>query len=406
MHLPSRVRRGGSPAGNRLTHVSVAPNSSSISPIAENGVLLHIGVHKTGTTAIQAALADARGELAAHNVRYPGKLQAQHRAALALLGRPWGWNNRGGGVMDREHFDRLAKRTAKAPGRIVISSEFFCEASSEQAQEAVNALGNSGARPVQVVVTLRNLGKLLPSSWQQYLKYGMTTSYDAWLTDVLATPGSSKMTPTFWKRHDHGDVITRWAQAVGPQNLTVMVLEDVPRNYMFETFAQFLGVPPEIFNSRMELTSNRSMTAAEAEVLVRLNKKVKKTMQWTDYVTLVRRGVALGMVEGREPDPHEPRLHTPDWALDAAQQVGIASVNTIRESGVVVLGNLDSLTTKIDSTSAPAQIDQLPIDAAVTAIESVINASREDPSSRALAGRLYRQTRKDGISSLFRKDSE
>ena len=386
--------------------MSVAPNSSSISPIAENGVLLHIGVHKTGTTAIQAALADARGELAAHNVRYPGKLQAQHRAALALLGRPWGWNNRGGGVMDREHFDRLAKRTAKAPGRVVISSEFFCEASSEQAQEAVNALGNSGARPVQVVVTLRNLGKLLPSSWQQYLKYGMTTSYDAWLTDVLATPGSSKMTPTFWKRHDHGDVITRWAQAVGPQNLTVMVLEDVPRNYMFETFAQFLGVPPEIFNSRMELTSNRSMTAAEAEVLVRLNKKVKKTMQWTDYVTLVRRGVALGMVEGREPDPQESKLHTPDWALDAAQQVGIASVNTIRESGVVVLGNLDALTTKIDSTPAPEQVDQLPIDAAVTAIESVINASREDPSSRALAGRLYRQTRKDGISSLFRKDSE
>lgn len=368
--------------------------------------MLHVGVHKTGTTAIQAALADAREDLAAQNVRYPGKLQAQHRAALALLGRPWGWNNRGGGVMDREHFDRLAKRTAAASGRVVISSEFFCEASAEQAQEAVTALGGSGARPVHVVVTLRNLGKLLPSSWQQYLKYGLTTSYDAWLTDVLAAPGSSKMTPTFWKRHDHGDVITRWAQAVGRENLTVMVLEDVPREYMFETFAQFLDVPSEILTSRMELTSNRSMTAAEAEVLVRLNKNVKKTMQWTDYVTLVRRGVALGMVEGREPDPGEPKLHTPDWALDAAQQVGIASVNTIRESGVQVLGNLDALTTRVESTLDLGVVDQIPIDAAVTAIESVISASREDPTSRALAGRLYRQTKKDGIRSLFRKESE
>ena len=389
--------------------MSVPPipaNSSPKNSIAKNGVLLHVGVHKTGTTAIQAALADAREDLATQNVRYPGKLQAQHRAALALLGRPWGWNNRGGGVMDREHFDRLAKRTVKAPGRVVISSEFFCEASTEQAHEAVIALGDSGARPVHVVVTLRNLGKLLPSSWQQYLKYGMTTSYDAWLTDVLTTPGSSKMTPTFWKRHDHGDVITRWAQAVGRENLTVMVLEDVPRNYMFETFAQFLDVPAEILNGRMELTSNRSMTAAEAEVLVRLNKKVKKTMQWTDYVTLVRRGVALGMVEGREPAPGEPKLRTPDWALDAAQQVGIASVKTIRESGVQVLGDLDALTTRIESTPDPGPVDQLPIDAAVTAIESVINASREDPTSRALAGRLYRQTKKDGIRSLFRKESE
>jgi hypothetical protein len=185
-----------------------------------------------------------------------------------------------------------------------------------------------------------------------------------------------------------------------------MVLEDVPREYMFETFAQFLDVPSEILTSRMELTSNRSMTAAEAEVLVRLNRKVKKTMQWTDYVTLVRRGVALGMVEGREPEPGEPKLHTPDWALDAAHQVGIASVNAIRESGVQVLGNLDALTTRIESTPDPGQVEQLPIDAAVTAIESVINASREDPTSRALAGRLYRQTKKDGIRSLFRKESE
>lgn len=384
--------------------MSVTPISTT--PIPAHGVLLHVGVHKTGTTAIQAALADARADLAAHNVRYPGKLQAQHRAALALLGRPWGWNNRGGGVMDREHFDRLVKRTGKAPGRVVISSEFFCEASSEQASEAVVALGNPAKRPVHVVVTLRNLGKLLPSSWQQYLKYGMTTSYEPWLKDVLATPGSSKMTPTFWKRHDHGDVITRWAQAVGPENLTVMVLEDVPRDYMFETFAQFLEVPPEILTGRMELTSNRSMTAAEAEVLVRLNKKVKKTMQWTDYVTLVRRGVALGMVEGREPDPSEPKLHTPDWALDAAQQVGIKSVETIRASGVEVLGDLDALTTRIESTPESLAVNQLPIDAAVTAIESVIASSREDPTSRALAGRLYRQTKKDGIGSLFRKESE
>ena len=92
-------------------------------------MLLHVGVHKTGTTAIQAALADSRPELTTRSVRYPGKLQAQHRAALALLGRPWGWNNRGGGVMDREHFDKLAKRTRNSPGRVVISSEFLCEAS-------------------------------------------------------------------------------------------------------------------------------------------------------------------------------------------------------------------------------------------------------------------------------------
>lgn len=378
----------------------------TISPIPRTGVLLHIGVHKTGTTAIQAALAGAREPLAELGVCYPGKLQAQHRAALAVLGRPWGWNARGGGVLDRKHFDRLAKRTAQCSGRVVISSEFFCEASEETATAVIRDLRGSANRPVQVVVTLRNLGKLLPSSWQQYLKYGLTTSYEKWLADILATPGSSKMTPTFWKRHNHGDVVRRWVSAVGSENVCVLVLEDVPRDFVFRSFAAYLDVPADLLTSRMDLTSNRSMTAAEAEVVVRLNKRVKKTMQWGDYVRLVRRGVALGMVEGREPSDAEPKLFTPQWALDAARRAGNESADAIAASGVTVLGNLDALRVGLDSGEQPAETDQLPIDAAVQALVSVIEASREDFTTRELADRLVRQTKKDGIRSLLRKNSE
>lgn len=383
-----------------------APVLPRVPTISEGGVLLHIGVHKTGTTAIQAALADAREDLLAHGVRYPGKLQAQHRAALALLGRPWGWNSRGGSVMDRRHFDSLVKRAGKHDGRVVISSEFFCEAPVEKAAETIDALG--GSDRVTVVVTLRNLGKLLPSSWQQYLKYGLTTDYETWLEDVFADPGASpktsKISPTFWRRHDHGDVLTRWSQAVGKNNVNVLILEGVDRSAQFQAFAQMLGVPSDLLVSRMDLTSNRSMTAAEAELLVRLNKRVKKQLQWTDYVQLVRRGVALRMVEGRDPDPSEPRLDTPEWALDAAATEGARAVTTIRELGVNVYGDLDALAARVPATSISSTVpSQVPVDAAVEAIVAVIEASKEEPTSRQLAGRLWRQTRKDGLSSLFRK---
>ena len=371
--------------------------------IAPNGLLLHIGVHKTGTTAIQAALADARTDLVAGGVRYPGKLQAHHRAALAVLGRPWGWNTRGGAVLDTEHFDKLAKRANAYSGRVVISSEFFCEADEETARTVVERLG--GER-VQVVITLRNLGKLLPSSWQQYLKYGLTTPYEKWLEDVFANPGAARISPTFWKRHDHGAVLTRWAAAVGPENVSVLVLEDVPRDAMFMAFAQMLGVPSEVLTTRMDLTSNRSMTAAEAELLVQLNARVKNEMQWNDYVRLVRRGVALGMVEGREPDASEPRLVTPDWALDAAAEHGAAAAATIGALGVHVYGNLDALAVRVPSTGIATDPSEVPIAAAVEALASVIAASRDEATSRQLAGRLVRATRKQGISSLFRKDDE
>ena len=383
---------------SQAVEAPVLPQVPAISP---DGVLLHVGVHKTGTTAIQAALADARPDLIEHKIRYPGKLQAQHRAALALLGRPWGWNSRGGSVMDRRHFDALVRRSSKHDGRVVISSEFFCEAPEEKARETIEALG--GSDKVTVVVTLRNLGKLLPSSWQQYLKYGLTTAYEKWLEDVFASPGSSKISPTFWRRHDHGEVLTRWAAAVGAQNVNVLVLEDVDRSAQFRAFAQMLDIPEEVLVSRMDLTSNRSMTAAEAELLVRLNKRVKKQMQWTDYVRLVRRGVALRMVEGREPEPGEPKLRTPEWALDAAAEQGAKSVATIRDLGVRVYGDLDSLATRVPSAQeGDASVSELPIDAAVAAVVAVIEASKEEPTARELAGRTWRQARKDGFSSLLR----
>ena len=379
-----------------------APLLPPVPSIAADGVLLHVGVHKTGTTAIQAALADARDDLLTHGVRYPGKLQAQHRAALALLGRPWGWNSRGGSVMDRRHFDALVRRAEKHNGRVVISSEFFCEAPADKASETIQALG--GSDKVTVVVTLRNLGKLLPSSWQQYLKYGLTTEYEKWLEDVFANLGASKISPTFWRRHDHGAVVTRWANAVGAKNVNVLVLEDVDLSAQFHAFAQMLGVPEDLLVNRMNLTSNRSMTAAEAELLVRLNKRVKKQMQWTDYVKLVRRGVALQMVESREPDASEPRLVTPEWALDAAAKEGAASVETIKDLGVNVYGNLDALAVRIPGTHTPdTPPAEMPIDAAVEAIVAVIEASKEEPTSRELAGKLWRQTRKDGVRSLLRK---
>ena len=378
--------------------MSLLPDAPAL---PSNGVLLHIGVHKTGTTAIQAALADARPDLKKAGVTYPGKLQAQHRAALAVLQRPWGWNARGGAVMDRSHFDKLARRTTRNGGRVVISSEFFCEADEATAREVARDLGGDRVR---VVVTLRNLGRLLPSSWQQYLKYGLTTPYERWLRNVFDNPGQSTMTPTFWKRHDHAAVLTRWSEAVGAENVTVIVLEDVERSAMFRSFAQMLGVPDDVLVSRMDLTSNRSMTAAEAELLVRLNKKVKKDLQWDEYVKFVRRGVALGMVEGREPGPDEARLHTPDWALDAAAVQGARFVEVARSLGVVVLGDLDALAERVNSSPAatPGAATILPIDAGVQAVMSIIDAARENPTSRDLAGQLWRRTKAQSRDKLRR----
>ena len=115
------------------------------------------------------------------------------------------------------------------------------------------------------------------------------------------------------------------------------------------------------------------------------------------------RGVALRMVEGRDPGPDEPRLVTPDWALDAAAVQGAVSVETIASLGVEVYGNLETLGVRAPSSLEHASSpDQMPIDAAVAAVAAVIDASKEEPTARELAGRAWRQARKDGFSTLLR----
>jgi hypothetical protein len=367
-----------------------------VPPLPANGVLLHVGVHKTGTTAIQAALADARPELRQAKVLYPGKRKAQHRSAMAVTQRTWGWKGKGGDTYDPSVFDWLVKQTSGHPDRVAISSEFFCEGDAQAAASVVDALGPDR---VHVVITLRNLGSLLPSSWQQYLKYGLTVGYTRWLTNMFSEKETGKGTPSFWKRNDHGDVARRWADAVGAANVTVMVLEDVDRSAMFRSFAQLLGVPEDVLVSRMALTSNRSMTAAEAEFLRRLNEQVNAGLTWDEYVKFVRRGVALGMVEGREPSADEPRLHTPDWALEAAAAAGARAASEIRDLGVRVLGDLDALS-RVAPSPPPVPdgaTETLPVDAAITAVMSMVEATRENPelSAKQLRDELLSRTKED-----------
>jgi hypothetical protein len=387
MSSSAEATSGDRPAGTLFPVVPSLP---------ADGVLLHVGVHKTGTTAIQAALADARPDLKKLGVLYPGKRKAQHRSALAVTQRTWGWKDRGGESYDMSHYTWLVEQTRKHRGRVAISSEFFCESDAAVARQIG---GDLGLDRVHVVVTLRNLGKLLPSSWQQYLKYGLVANYEKWLHNMLDPDAPGSMTPSFWRRNDHASVVSRWVDALGPERVTVVVLEDVDMSAMYRSFAQLLAVPEDLLVSRMNLTSNRSMTAAEAQFLIGLNRRVKTDLTWDEYVRFVRRGVALGIVEGREPAPDEPRLHTPDWALDAAAERGAASVPGIRATGARILGDLDALGARVGSPPPPPDSVnvELPTAAAVQAVVTVIEETRANPelSVRDLRDELWSRTKQD-----------
>jgi hypothetical protein len=365
-------------------------------PIPADGVLLHIGVHKTGTTALQAALAASRPELAEAGVLYPASggtgQTAHHRAAMSSLGYAWGFVGRDSSTASPRAFEELAREVAAWPGRVCLSSEFWCEAGADQASRIVDALG----RPrVRVVVMLRNLGEVLASSWQQYLKYGMVTPYEEWLTDIFADD-SRRLTPSFWTRQDHVAMLRRWIGAVGADRITVVVLDRHDRSRSFSTMSDLLGIDRQVLESHSSLTSNRSMTAAEAEVLRQLNIKVAHELSWNDYRRQVREGVARTMVESRRPSDGEPALSTPDWACDEAARRGAVAAEEISALGVDVVGDLTELARRVPSLPR-VEVDSLPLDAAVAALAGAVQPTPVvDPLrqvGRALKSRVGRVLR-------------
>jgi hypothetical protein len=273
---------------------------------------------------------------------------------------------------------------------VVISSEGFALADDEALDRIVDRLG---ADRLHAVFTLRPMARLLASSWQQYLKYGLAMRYENWLKNVFAAPPECPPTPNFWRRNDHAGIMARWAARLGPDRVSLVVLDEGDRDYLFRTFEGMLALPSGLLVPDPELSaSNRSMTAAEAEMLRQVNAGGAKRWDWPQYEKLVRRGAILRMVESRTPEPDEEPLGTPQWAIRAAQDVGARTAEQVAALGITVHGDLTSLADPIPAGNPPTNDLRLPVHAAAEAVLGAI--------SGAMAGRAVAPESDAAINKL------
>lgn len=310
----------------------------------KNSVFLHIGVPKTGTTALQAALANNRKELVKQNVRYPSQWRnAHHRAAWAITERTWGWKGRGGTTTSMGYWNKLVKET-KTSKDIILSSEFFCEANNKQSEKIVNDLGLDR---LQVVITLRPFGKLLPSAWQQYLKYGVKLTYPQWLEAILNQPRESAPTPTFWMRHDHPALLNKWLKLVGPERINLVVVDDSDHNFIYQAFENLLNLTPQTLQKKQDKVSNRSMTLAEAELLRQINLAQSENSTWDKYESFVRRSFMHEILNSPILETAPVKLTTPYWAAEKANQIAKGYFEEISKMNLKIIGDLNQLQAEV-----------------------------------------------------------
>jgi hypothetical protein len=222
--------------------------------------------------------------------------------------------------------------------RVVVSSEFFSWASPEAIDRIARDLDKER---LHVVVTLRPLGRILPSQWQQNVQAGMTQAYEAWLGQVFGDkPGRSR--DAFWQLHRHDQLIERWAAVLGTERVTAVVVDEKDHAMLLRVFEGLLGLRERTLVAERDL-SNRSMTQAEVEAVRAFNVAATKAgVARAVQAKTMRYGAAIHMKQ-REPGPDEARIDTPGWALDRAREVDETMVQAITATGARVVGNLAAL---------------------------------------------------------------
>ena len=328
-------------------------------------IVIHAGFFKTGTTALQSSLAANREKLLENGVLYPALSSAdssrstgQHRAAWALKGRHWGWEDGGGSVTPIEVWDKLAGKLNDFEGTSLFSSEFLAELTRDDVERMSKDLK---ADKIEVVFTLRPLVKMLPSQYIQSLKYGMRLNYEDWLERIFNGGEDKVQWRTFWTRHDHPDVVKRWVDVFGAENVTLLVVDETQPNLIYETFSELLRLPNDLLKPVEEKGLNRSLTWEEICLLLEMNKKFDRTLAWGEYATMIRNGIFRNLTDVPAQDGQH-KLLTPQWAVDRAKELTVSNIQKLHSMGIKIIGDIDGTANADVPTGVNEPISSLPLD--------------------------------------------
>lgn len=332
--------------------------------------LIHIGPHKTGSTAIQVALHEARETLADHGVHYAGAGVRARKAgwSIGVRGRPAGTKR-----PPERHWQALVDDvTAAGDVRVCISNEDFGRAEPEQLRRIVDDLGGVGS--AHVVAVARRLDRYLPSQWQERVKAGDWRDYETWLRAVLdrpeepyewSGPGYRWDRTNVWYAHDTRALVERWVEYVGADRFTLIVSDERDRDQLPRSFEGLLGLPAETLRLYPD-RSNRSLSWAEVELVREINAALRQRgIVKQERNRIVSRDFLRDLTRstGAASGPRTPPM--PEWAADRIRELSRARVAAVQALGVRIVGDPDSLVMPDDAPVGPA--DQGPPVSAATA---------------------------------------
>jgi hypothetical protein len=300
-------------------------------------VFLHIGTMKSGTSYLQAVLKRNKTALERAGIFVPDRMVAAAADALGNPGRRRTMETRG-------EWSRVVSEIAAWRGdRVVASHEFLGAATRKQAGTIAESLA---AHRVTVVITARDLARVIPSHWQTVVKGAKTWSFAEYVGILLDEPGTQgaarRVHRGFWAHQDLVRISDAWCDTVGAGNVVIVTVppSEAPPDLLWSRFAEVVGVDPDAYDHEPDSTSNVSLSYRETEMLRQVNVLVGDHLGPVEYRSLVNNFFAnkvLRDVAAQERPVLGPASHA-RVAMVAGEMVA-----TLRSSGVHVVGDLGEL---------------------------------------------------------------
>jgi glycosyltransferase involved in cell wall biosynthesis len=337
-------------------------------------VYLHVGTPKSGTKYLQSLLHSNRDTLRERGVLYPGHRPFDH--VLASLDVRYGLHLPGAEEPPTA-WERLLEEIEAFDGVAVLSNEWYVEADEAQLRGAVEQLDSDR---VHIVITTRNLVRLVPAAWQESLKIGRGHS----LADFVDSLDSSDDTWS-WPRIDPSAVAVQWSHAVPPERIHVVTLpEEPPAGELWRRFAETVGF--DIGGLRAPgKRANESLSVQAARLLQEFGPSLRaevdrRNTDWRAKFRWMREEVAQQILAGVPGEPigidEELRLRLEERSAGAA--------DSLAELGCAITGDLDELRKGTNRPGArhPDDVTQVELLAAAEALAVGLLGSRIDAEPR------------------------
>lgn len=347
----------------------------------ERRLLLHAGMPKTGTSALQAAFARNERLLESAGVHHPeggahrralkGRVTAGNAGPLT----PWLRAAEQGSGDDVESWlDEVLAATPADATRVLISSETCFYAEPERLTE-LRALLAARGTGLEALVLVRDALPWTVSTYAQHVqRAGFAGSLEEWLERFRHVYAD-------WQRR-----LSTFLDLLGPESLTVLHYDTHRADLVAHVVGEVLGVAP-LDALRQDAPVNRTLGARELAWMREVNARLEADRA---------RAVGNVLLAGEPLPGDEPLRAGPDVAARVAELAAphVAWVNRTFFDDAAVLGAGEAAAAAHSTEVVLDDGERAALEVAVRMAQRLPRSSQVDAEVAELRGRLHEERRR------------